>query len=109
MHLPLGLPSHLSSLLPFLNDIKKKKDKNATDTSHKKFSEGKQAHVGMEALKTNRTRWEWMTPQHFHTIPTSCAILRQLYAHHKTLYIHLAYSYALNKQGTQLCSLQSYT
>ena len=43
--------------------------------SHKKFSEGKQAHVGMEALKTNRTRWESMTPQHFHTIPTSCAIL----------------------------------
>ena len=47
-------------------------------TSHKKFSEGKQAHVGMEALKTNRTRWEWMTPQHFHTIPTSCAILPPL-------------------------------
>ena len=43
-------------------------------TSHKKFSEGKQAHVGMEASKTNQTRWESMTPQHFHTIPTSCAI-----------------------------------
>ena len=50
-----------------------------------------------------------MTPQHFHTIPTSCAILRQLYAHHKTLYMNLAYSYTLNKQGTLLCSLQSYT
>ena len=25
-------------------------------TSHKKFSEGKQEHVGMEALKTNQTR-----------------------------------------------------
>ena len=47
-------------------------------TSQKKFSEGKQAHVGMEALKTNRTRWESMTPQHFHTIPTSCAILPPL-------------------------------
>jgi len=23
-----------------------------------KFSEGKQAHVGMEASKTNQTRWE---------------------------------------------------
>ena len=46
--------------------------------SHKKFSEGKQAHVGMEALKTNQTRWESMTPQHFHTIPTSCAILPPL-------------------------------
>ena len=45
MHLPLGLPSHLSSLLPFLNDSKKM----ATETSHKKsFSSGKQVHVGME-------------------------------------------------------------
>ena len=47
-------------------------------TSHKKFSEGKQTHVGMEALKTNQTRWKSMTPQHFHTIPTSCAILPPL-------------------------------
>ena len=47
-------------------------------TSHKKFSEEKQAHVGMEASKTNQTRWESMTPQHFHTIPTSCAILPPL-------------------------------
>ena len=27
------------------------------------------------------------------------------YAHHKTLYMHLAYSYALNEQGNQLCLL----
>jgi len=27
-------------------------------TSDKKFSEGKQAHVGMEASKTNQTGWE---------------------------------------------------
>ena len=73
MHLPLGLPSHLSSLT--IPKQQYKKDKNATETSHKKFSEGKQAHVGMEALKSNQTRWESMTPQHFHTIPTSCAIL----------------------------------
>ena len=52
--------------------------KSVVYTSHKKFSEGKQAHVGMEALKTNRTRWESMTPQHFHTIPISCAILLPL-------------------------------
>ena len=26
--------------------------------SHKKFSEGKQVHVGMEASKTNQTGWE---------------------------------------------------
>ena len=35
-------------------------------------------HVGMEASKTNQTRWESTTPQHFHTIPTSCAILLPL-------------------------------
>ena len=29
------------------------------------------------------------------------------YAQHKTLYMHLAYSYALNEQGTQHWSLQS--
>ena len=29
----------------------------------------------MEAVKTNQTRWESMIPQHFHTIPTSCAII----------------------------------
>ena len=44
-----------------------------------------------------------MTPQHFHTIPTSCAIHVANYAHHKTLYMYLAYLYALNEQGTQLC------
>ena len=52
---PLGL-SHLSSLLPFLNYKKggKKQQKQVT----KKFSEEKQVHVGMEASKTNQTRWE---------------------------------------------------
>ena len=43
-----------------------------------------------------------MTPQHFHTIPTSCAIQVANYSHHKTLFMHVAYSYALNEQGTQL-------
>ena len=43
-----------------------------------KSQKGKQAHVGMEALKTNQTRWESMTPQHFPTIPTPCAILPPL-------------------------------
>ena len=47
-----------------------------TSACRKKFSEGKQAHVGMEASKTNQTRWK--SPQHFHTIPTSCAILLPL-------------------------------
>ena len=27
-------------------------------TSYRKFSERKQVHVGMEASKTNQTRWE---------------------------------------------------
>ena len=45
-----------------------------------------------------------MTPQHFHTIPTSCAIQVAKYAH-KTLNMHISYSYALNEQGTQHCSL----
>ena len=35
-----------------------KRGKIATETSHKKFSEEKQVHVGMEASKTNQTRWE---------------------------------------------------
>ena len=48
-----------------------------------------------------------MTPQHFHLIPTSCVNHVANYAHHKTLYIHLAYSYALNEQGTQYCSVHS--
>ena len=34
-----------------------------------------------------------MTPQHFHTIPTSWAIHVVNNAHHKTLYMHLAYIY----------------
>ena len=41
-----------------------------------------------------------MTPQH----PTSCAIQVANCAHHKTL---VAYSYTLNEQGTQHCTLQS--
>ena len=45
-----------------------------------------------------------MTPQHFHTIPTSCATM-----HTKTLYMHLAYSICIDEQGTQLCSLHSLT
>ena len=39
----------------------------------KKFSKGKQAHVGMEPSNKMRT-----TPQHINTIPTSCAILETM-------------------------------
>ena len=51
---------------------------SCNNTSDKMFSEGGQAHVEMGALKANQTRWESTTPQHFHTIPTSCAILPPL-------------------------------
>ena len=68
MHLPLGLLSHLSSLLSFLNN-NTKKIKKLLETSHKKFSEGKQAHVGMEALKTNQTN-----------VPTMCTPQNSLHA-----------------------------
>ena len=40
--------------------------------------------------------------QHFHTIPTSFAIHVANYAHYKILSMHLAYSYALNEQGTHV-------
>ena len=56
MHLPLGLPFHVSSLLPFLINYQKKKKQQEQVT--KKFSEWKQAHVGMEPSKTSQTRWE---------------------------------------------------
>ena len=55
----------------------------------------------MKPYKTNQTSYIGMTPQHFHTIPTSCAIQVANYAYHKTLYMHLAYSYTLNEQGAQ--------
>ena len=73
MQLPFGLPSHLTSLLPFLNDkILQKGQKKTTETSHKKFSERKQVHARMEDSKINQTRWEWhhktFTPS-LHLVP----------------------------------------
>jgi len=52
---PWPLPPFLSVTIP---KLQKGVGGEATETSHKKFSEGKQAHVGMEASKTNQTRWE---------------------------------------------------
>ena len=70
MHLPLGLPSHVTSLLPFLKSNTKNKKHQEQVT--KKFSEWKQVHVGMEPSKTNQTRWEWhhnnFTPS-LHLVP----------------------------------------
>ena len=48
----------------YANNVESIKVKVNKYTSHKKFSEEKQAHVGMEASITNQTRWESMTPQH---------------------------------------------
>ena len=48
-----------------------------------------------------------MTPQHSHHPYILCHFAN--HAHHKPLYMHLAYSYGLNEQGTQLCSLHSLT
>ena len=59
MHLPLGLPC--TSLLSYhsYNNTIKHTPKTAGQVT-KKFSEWKQAHVGMEILKkNNQTRWEW--------------------------------------------------
>ena len=73
---------HLSSLLPFLKTIPKKK----AQTSPKKFSKGKQAHVGMERSKTSRTRWErhpnTFTPS-LHLVPfyQLCTTINSLHTH----------------------------
>ena len=49
------LPFPTSLLLPFLKTIPKKKQQEQVT---KKFSKGKQAHVGMEPSKTSQTRCE---------------------------------------------------
>jgi len=60
MHLPLSLPSHLSSLLPFLNNNtkKKKKEKKNRNKSQKVFWR-KTSACRNGSLQTNQTRWEW--------------------------------------------------
>ena len=50
MHLLLGLPSYLSSFLPFLNNNTKK----TKEVGHKRFSEWKKVHVAMEPSKTTK-------------------------------------------------------
>ena len=70
---------HLSSLLPFLKT-------KIAQTSHKKFSKGKQVHVGMERSKTSRTRWErhhnTFTPS-LHLVPFCqlCTTKNSLHTH----------------------------
>ena len=65
-----------------------------------------------ETLK-NQPKQTRMTPQYFHTAPTSCAILPSIMHTTKLTTCTLAYSHPLNRwitthqQGTQHCSLHS--
>ena len=51
------LPPSFSLTIPKGQNFTKS-TKKATETTHKKFSEGKQVHARMEASKINQTRWE---------------------------------------------------
>ena len=93
MHLSLGLPSHLSSFLLFLinnNNNNKKQQEQVT----KKFSERKQAHVGMEPSKPAKQDGNNTTTLSHHPY-ILCHFAN--YAHHKTT-CTLAYSHPLNNQ-----------
>ena len=93
MHLPLAFLSYLSSLLLFL------KKKKTVGTSHKKVFRMKTSACRDGTLK-NKPNKMGTTPQHIHTIPTSCAILPTM--HNKKLFTQ-----SLNEHGTQHCSLYS--
>ena len=62
MHLPLTLPSHISSLLSFLESNTKKQREHVTQ-------KWKQVYVGMEPSKTNQTKWEWKHKSFLHHVP----------------------------------------
>ena len=99
----LPLPPFFSLTIP---KRQYKNDKNATQTSHKKFSEGKQAHVYRDGSLKNQPNLDGNdTTTLSHHPYILCHFAN--YTHHKNLYMHLAYP--ICKQGTQLCSLQSYT
>ena len=93
------LPSFPTSLLS--NFLKKKQQQNKKQQEQvtKKFSEWKQAHVGMERSKSSRTRWErhhnTFTPS-LHLVPF-CQLCTT-----KKLFTH-----SLNEHNTQHCSLHS--
>ena len=78
------LPSFPTSLLsPFLKVIKKKTKKNPAGTSHKTVFQMKTSVCRDGTLK-NQPNKMGTTPQHIHTISTSCAILPTCYAHQTT-------------------------
>ena len=81
-HFPLGLPFRLSSLLLFLTKTRGR--------SHKKVYWTKTSTCRDGILK-NQANKMGMTPQHFHTIPTSCAILPSMlnkWTSHSLLFTH---------------------
>ena len=80
--------------------------KKTAGTSHKKVFQGKTSACRDGTLK-NQPNKMGMTPQHIHTIPTSCDILPTMHPK-KTFCMHLAYSHPLNEHGTQHCSLHSF-
>ena len=96
MHLPLGLPFHLSSLLPFLNDITKKGKKK----QQKQVTKRKTSTFGKKDGGINDTT----TLSHHPCI--LCHFANYMHTTN-SLHAYLAYSYALNEQGTQLCSVHS--
>ena len=74
-------------------------EKKTAGTSHKKVFRMK-ASACRDRTLNNQPNKMGTTPQHIHTIPTSCAILPTM--HNKKLSTH-----SLNKHGIQHCSLHS--
>ena len=96
-HASLTFLSHLSSLLLFLKKIIKKHD--SRNKSQKCFPNENKCMYRDETLKKQPNKMG-MTPQHIHTISTSCAILPTM--HNKKHSTH-----SLNEHSTQYCSLRS--
>ena len=97
-----NLPSvHLLFSPPLfsLTISKNNSNKKKAQTSHKKVFQRKTSTCRDGTLKNHPNKMG-TTPQHIHTIPTSCAILPTM--HNKKLFTH-----SLNEHGTQHCSLHS--
>ena len=92
VHLLLSPP-----LLPFLKTIPPP-PKKSTNKSKKVFR--MKTSTCRDGTLKNQPNKMGTTPQHIHTIPTSCAILPTM--HNKKLFTH-----SLNEHGTQHCSLHS--
>ena len=84
----------------FSHCLKEKQLKKRAGTSPKKVF-GMKTSACRDGTLKNQLNKMGTTPQHIHTIPTSCAILPTM--HNKKLFTH-----SLNKNGTQHCSLHSF-